>query len=98
MSGRGTVIVAGRSTRSLDIMRYVASIIAGVIVYAIAVAVMAELLHVREDSLWYWLPFVASVVAVVLAVRPWRTLAGGKRSYAVAATAGSLVVVLATDL
>lgn len=66
--------------------------------YAVAVAVMAELVHVREDSLWYWIPFVASVVAVVLAVRPWRAISGGKRSYAVAATAGAVLVVLAADL
>jgi hypothetical protein len=79
-------------------MRYVASIIAGVITYAIALALMAELLHVREDSSWYWLPFAASVVAVVVAVRPWRADVGGKRGYAVAATAGSVFVVLAVDL
>ena len=84
--------------RSLGIMRYTVAMTAGILAYAVLVLVMGELLHVAGDSAWYWLPFVASIAAVVGAVRPWRADVIGNRTYAVAATAGSLVLVLAVDL
>ena len=70
----------------------------GVAVYAVTLAVMSEVMRVREDSAWYWLPFIASAVGVLVAVRPWRAIVGGNRGYALAATAGSVLVVLAADL
>jgi hypothetical protein len=78
-------------------VRYLSAIIAGVITYPIAFAIMAELFNVRQDS-WYWLPFAASSVAVVMVARPWHANAGRKLRRAVAVTAASVIAVLAIDL
>ncbi len=72
--------------------------IAGILAYAVVVLVMSELLHVAANSPSYWLPFIMSIATVLVTVRPWRGNVAGNRTYAMAATAGSVLVVLAVDL
>jgi hypothetical protein len=79
-------------------MRYVAAVTIGILAYAAVFLVMGELLHVAGDSAWHWLPFIASIAAVLVALRMWRASVVRSRTYAVAATAGSLFLVLAVDL
>lgn len=78
--------------------RLVVTILAGVITYALVLVVLSEALATADDSLWYWLPFGASVTAVVLVSAPWKSWPTANRGATIATVFLLILLVLAIDL
>jgi chromate transport protein ChrA len=82
----------------LGIMRLIAVLLAGALTYAVVLLVLSEAMAVADESPWYWLPFVASLAAVVVVSAPWRSWHSANRKTTIAAVCLLAVLVLAIDL
>jgi len=79
-------------------MRIAATLLAGILGYALMLLFLSEVLGVASDSAWYWLPFLVSLGAVVAVAVPWRTWRGVNRPSTIPTTCFLGVLVLGIDL
>ena len=79
-------------------MKLIVVLLAGVLTYAVVLLVLGEAMAVADESPWYWLPFVASLAAVVAVSAPWRSWHSVNRKTTIAAVCLLAVLVLAIDL